>query len=123
LSDFALSLETAAKHENLSFIKERNEDFIAELEALLEKIGNALSHKGEQESSNRDELKEFRAKLSVLMTALDDMDAGSINQTLSDLQATAATKRESEAVRNISAKVLISDYDEAILMIKDLLSS
>jgi PAS domain S-box-containing protein len=123
LSDLAAGLEAAAKRENLTFIKTHSEDFITELELMLERIKNAvLKNNGSRDAGEDSEDTGIAEELAVLMKALEDMDAGAINQTLATLQKAARSERDSEAVRSISAKILVSEYEEAIDLIKVLLN-
>jgi CheY-like chemotaxis protein len=122
LAVFASFLETAGKQESLSLIKTRNDDFIDELESLLDRIRNALAVHRKNEDETGD-CESFYALLSILVKALEDMDAGVINQTLSDLQKNACSEKFKDSVRNLSAKVLMSEYDEAAEYIKEMLTS
>jgi signal transduction histidine kinase/ABC-type amino acid transport substrate-binding protein/CheY-like chemotaxis protein/HPt (histidine-containing phosphotransfer) domain-containing protein len=122
LADFAATLETAGKQENLNFIKSRNDDFIDELELMLEKINSAVSAYKESGASGQGSEEEFHKDLGVLAKAIENMDAGAINQTLANLKKTARSKKNNEVMRNLSTKILMSEYDEAVEIIKMLIS-
>ncbi|MCL2019638.1 MAG: ATP-binding protein [Oscillospiraceae bacterium] len=123
LSGFAYTMELAAKQEDLSFIKARNDDFLTELDALLGRIKKAISAHGTKRGNKGSADGELlKAELEKLTDALEEMNAGAINAAVGTLQKITRTDRFSGMVRNISTKILMSEYEEAIELIEELLN-
>jgi PAS domain S-box-containing protein len=126
ISKFAYTLELAAKEEDLTFINKRTGEFLAELNALLDRIKKALTVNGSQNGSldSREIVSagHLKAELSKLADALKAMDAGAINSVIGTLQKNAGDERLAGIIRSIAAKILMSEYDEAAELVQGLLS-
>ena len=123
LAEIAETLEMAGKREDLVFIESRNGKFLTALESLLGRINDVISaRKVNRDEENRSFDKQtYKAELIKLRTALENMDAGVINETVDILKKISYTEDYAAAVRNISNNVLIAEYDEAVALIESLL--
>jgi PAS domain S-box-containing protein len=120
LSQFAYELEYAAKQGDSAAIKQRNNEFLADLSVLLDRIKAAVS--ASHDSSKPIDAELLKPQLMKLAGALEEMNAGAINSAINELHRNARGERLAEAVRSISAKVLMSEYGEAIELVRRLLS-
>ena len=125
LSKAAYDLEMAANRRDLVFIDAHNAEFLTALELLLGRISDALSEcmEGREKSKEPIDVEAFKSELINLKTALENIDAIATNQTIDNLQKIAHQKDISTAIRNISNKVLMADYDEAIALVESLLQA
>jgi len=122
LSDFAKGLESAGKNNSFDFIFKNNENFIIELEKLLKYLGIIIAENTKEKSElDNQDIIFLKNSLSELKTALDNMDAEKINNLLKELESKIWDKTNRENINKISQLVLISDYDEAIELINNIL--
>ncbi|MDR2532100.1 MAG: response regulator [Oscillospiraceae bacterium] len=121
LSGFAYTMELAARQDDSAFIKTRNDEFTANLNALLGRIKEAVSAYEAERGESRESSGLLKAELNKLLKALHDMDAGAINLAIGTLQKIAREEKTAGTVRSISTKILMSDYDEATELIQGLL--
>jgi HPt (histidine-containing phosphotransfer) domain-containing protein len=122
LSGFAYAMELAAKQGDSAFIKARNDEFIASLNALLGRIKEAGTEYAETRTGKEfSDSKNLKEELNRLKAALADMNAGVINSAIGALQAIARSESLAGTVRSISTKILMSEYDEAQELIDELL--
>jgi len=122
LSGLAYTMELAAKQEDITFIKMRHDEFITMLDALLVRIKQAISahgkRRGSKDSANAELIK---PELIKLMDALRALDAGAMNSAIGTLQKLARAENLAGTVRNISTKILMSEYDEAMELAEEML--
>ena len=124
LSEAAKELEMAGVRNDLSFIGEHNASLVMGLESLLNKIKNAVSQAKETAGKNRAPYSKetLKAELEKLKTALDVLDAGTINNTIDSLRNAAYPDDIAAVIESLSEKILIGEYDEASELIKNMQS-
>jgi len=121
LSGRAAALEEFAGHGELNMVKARNAEFIAALEQLLGNIGKALKvYKNKKKTPSSSGTDTLSSDLSQLKTALKNMDAGSINRMTDRLKKMSYVENAS-AIKMLTGKILMAEYDEAAALIDDLL--
>jgi len=124
LSEAARVLEEAADNEDSDFVEKNNYGFLADLQSLLDRINEVLSsfRKSTGEKKKEADAETTKADLDNLKTAINDLDAGSINDIIERLkQATQGDAMEA-VITDISDNVLIAEYDRALDLINGLLS-
>ncbi|MCL2767570.1 MAG: response regulator, partial [Synergistaceae bacterium] len=123
LSNAAYALEMAANQGDLAFINANNDEFLTALELLIERINDVVSKHIENRENNKEpiDVEAFKSELANLKKVLENVDAAAINKTVENLQKIACQKDTSLVIRNISNKILMADYEEAIEMIESLL--
>jgi len=124
LSEAAKVLEEAADNEDLGFVEKNNPVFLTDLRLLLDRINYVLSSfKKTTGEKNYDKNTETtRAELVKLKTAINDLDAGSINDTIEGLRQSSQGDAIETVITDISDNILIAEYDKAIELIDGLLS-
>jgi signal transduction histidine kinase/CheY-like chemotaxis protein/PAS domain-containing protein len=129
LSGAAREMETAGRRGDLGFIEARGAEFLESMGSLLKNIsgilpgrvsGNAgqVSGNGAGEGEFKD-AEALESKLAVLKEALAVLDVGVINSAVDELMGLPADI--SAAVRGISRKILVSEFDEALALAENLL--
>ncbi|MDR2559182.1 MAG: response regulator [Oscillospiraceae bacterium] len=120
LSKLAYNLEYASKHGDTAFVNKSNGLFLDDLNELLVRIKQAVSssHNGTEPT----DMNLLKPGLTALAKALEEMDAGAINSAINELHKNARNEKIAEAVRGISAKILMSEYNEAAESVKKLLA-
>jgi CheY-like chemotaxis protein/HPt (histidine-containing phosphotransfer) domain-containing protein len=124
LSGQAKELEMAGERKDLDFIRAYNGNFIDDLHTLLVNINNALvKYKESHKSSDYSlDLNSIRERLSILVKALDEFNAGTINDTIDDLKKASLPDDLGAVIGDIYEKILVSEYEEATAVIKSLLN-
>ena len=120
LSEAASALEKAGETEDQRYIEQNTPYLLADLDTLLRNINDVLTmckESGENSKSVYD-VKLLIPKLEELMTALDVLDAGTINSAIDSLQKLTKANDAGNVVQDLSEKILIGEYDEAIELIK-----
>jgi len=123
VSELAQELESAGIRNDLAFIEEHNAEFMAALEALLEKINGRLSLRAaayKEADAYINNVKMFKSELGRLKAAIDEMDGITISEATDKLQKSAYTEVISDVVKDISNKILMAEYDEAVALIESL---
>jgi len=119
LSKAAKALEAAGGLEDLDFIKEHIPEFLKTMNSLLSRIHDFLmTREPDDEPLNTAALKD---DLINLKDALLNMDVSLVNVTVDSLQKLSATGDAAGKIRSISNKILVAEYDEAILLIESFL--
>jgi signal transduction histidine kinase/CheY-like chemotaxis protein/HPt (histidine-containing phosphotransfer) domain-containing protein len=124
LSEAARVLEEAADNEDSDFVTKNNAGFLADLQSLLDRIKGVLASfrknsGGEKKESDAEATK---ADLDSLKTAINDLDAGSINDIIERLKQSTQGDDMEAVITDISDNVLIAEYDRALELINGLLS-
>ena len=127
LSKLAGSLENAGINNDLHFIEEQNVLFTNAAKKLLENISVALdayaAHSLAIAQNNADTMpnneEAIKEKLRALRIALENIDIGSINNTVDELMQLTRTIEEKNAIREISQHILMFEYAEACGLIDD----
>ena len=123
LSGQAKELEMAGEQKNMDFIKTHHEQFLSNLGLLLDEISKAIMKRKEDKkaeiiSFNPESIKPM---LNILKTALNDLDAAIINKTIEELSEGEYPDNIGDIINNINEKILICEYENAILLIDNLL--
>ena len=123
LSEAARALEMAGEKNDLDFIHSHNDMFLIDLKSFLGKLKSALSifKKSEKEKNKPMDLELLKRELIQLKTALNSLDAGAINRIVDSLQDMALPNNIGAAVEDISASILLAEYDKAAAIIDTLL--
>ncbi|GHU75624.1 hypothetical protein FACS1894188_06850 [Clostridia bacterium] len=124
LSKLAALLEDAAKSKDMAFIHKNNSRFLAMLETLVSDIRvNVISKLDKVEKSDGDDDIPFLIEtLKTLKTAVDDMDMGTIDKLLAELEAKTWDSSIGEVLEEISNNILLFEYDEVTAAIENLIS-
>jgi HPt (histidine-containing phosphotransfer) domain-containing protein len=125
MSEFAKSLELAGKNEDVMFITENNDEFFESIRALLENIKPVLAKATEDNEAAAGEvdLGKLKDDLAKLRDALDQMDIGTVDSIVTQLQAQKFTGNVRDMVEGIFHCILMFEYDDATAKIDELLSS
>jgi len=128
LSNAAKALEFAGKAEDTKFIKENNFKFLKELDVLLANINhvtntNRVTNTNFAQSSDDTSREEFITKLSELKEAIEKMDAILTDKVMGELKDMFCGSENAGKFEQISAHILLCEYDEAINIIDNLLLS
>ena len=123
LSDFAKSLEMAGKSGSFDFIAEHNGEFLAEFEKLLLNINAAVAGGGERDKAELEagDAEFLKTALAELKTALENMEAGKINNLIKELENRTFDRKNNAAISKLSRLILVSDYDEAVTLIEGMI--
>jgi HPt (histidine-containing phosphotransfer) domain-containing protein len=124
LSETAKVLEAAGERNDTGFIEKNNGLFLTELETLLSKIHDTLSLYRTNTEGNDSVLniEVLKSDLVNLKTAINELDAGTINETIEKLRVLAQGDAIGDIIASISDDILIAEYDNAIASIDALLS-
>jgi signal transduction histidine kinase/CheY-like chemotaxis protein len=118
LSEKAKTLEKAGKDKNYSFIKSHTAKFLTTLETLLSDISDVLSANRSKGSVDFELLK---LELGRLKEALSVLDPIAIDKATNALQEFNGGDRTGRTIENILQNILIGEYDEAAVMIDNLI--
>jgi len=124
LSDAARVLEAAGKGGDRQFIDSHNPVFLSDLEALLTNIDDYLKTANAATQTGSVDMEAMKSELSRLKAAIDAMNAGAINEAAKKLKPFVRADIDasvSAAVDKILENTLIGEYDEAVLLIDNLL--
>jgi len=121
LSKASAVLEQAGERQDKEYIEAHTPELLASLEAMLHNIMNVLVLREDKSENNKYDMEELRLELSVLKEALESFDAGTINKsvdTLCDIVRSGSLKGR---ILDISEKVLVGEYEDALDIIEELL--
>lgn len=121
LSGCAAKLELAGKNNDQTYIEGANEVFLQDLIILLDNISAVIGMNTEPAKDSLSE-EHFREQLLLLKKALDDMDAVAMDNILSVLQSGTVDSARTAPLERLVQHVLLCDYDEAEVLIADLLA-
>ncbi|MCL2636793.1 MAG: ATP-binding protein [Oscillospiraceae bacterium] len=121
ISDFAYELEFAAGCDDSATVSKLHSEFLNDLNELLSRIKEAVPASASNDDITAEEVALLKPQLEKLAKALDKMDAGAMNSVISELQKNARSEKLADAIRNISTKILISEYGEAAKLVQELL--
>ena len=121
LSAAAKTLEIAAMQGNITFIKERNMQFLMDSEMLLANINMVLTEERGDERKTTIDIESLKAKLYNLRAAIDAFDSVAINKAVGSLRELKYTPDASADIGIILQSILIGDYDQATESIDSLL--
>ena len=123
LSEAAKALEMAGTRNDADFIETHGNLFLAELETLLTRIDDALlSHsKNTKAKAEPLDVQQFTSELIKLKAAINDLDAGTINETIEGLRELTHGEAVESIIVDMFDDILIAEYDRAIASIDSLL--
>jgi len=123
LSADAKALEMAGRQENLDYIKTHTPQFLTNLEMLLSHIHNRLlvRNRSRKEEGSDIDTAELKAILVKLKTAINTLDAGTMNSTIEELQKLKLADNVNGILRSISKHILLTEYDKALALTESLL--
>ena len=122
LSALAKALEIAGDQGDMTYIEAHNPYFLQNMESLLDKINDFLitaAKNSKTETFINTEM--LKSKLSELNTALVNFDAGGMNTIIESLLELTQDTDIHPAIRKISDKILISEYEGAAALVDTLL--
>lgn len=118
IANLAKTLEFAGKNEDIEFIRKNNAQFIGELQALLDNIGQTLlSNRKSVSESDVGLLKEYASKLK---DALSELDIGEIDAVTDELNGRSWDNQTNETLETIMNRILVCEYGEALELIDEL---
>jgi len=123
LSEIAATLEKAGERRDTEYIELHTPILLAALKAMLVQINDvlAINKESSENGGNLCDMETLIPKLEELMAALEVLDAGTINKSIDELQNLTKTDASGAAIQNISEKILIGEYEEALESVKILL--
>jgi len=122
LSEAAKTLEEAGDNEDSDFVKTHNNGFLADLRSLLDRINEVLSSFKKNSGEKKKDTEATKAELVNLKTAINDLDAGSINDIIEELRQSTQGDDMENVITDISDNILVAEYDRALELINGLLS-
>ena len=115
LSDRAAKLEAAGHKGDMAVIAAHNEDFLARLLFLTERINLALPAlpRLQQTAASDDDLAGLPQALAKLEKALEVMDAGEVEKNMARLRQKAWPDRMEQTLAAVEGRIAVYDYAEA----------
>jgi signal transduction histidine kinase/CheY-like chemotaxis protein len=125
LSSQAGGLEVAGETGDARYIESNSEEFLLSLGSLLDSLEMELEKQGAGHDGWQGQAgaKEAVRELTMLKEALEGLDAGSIDRALGKLQGMVRGGAVRATMREISEKILMAEYDEAISLVEVLLQT
>jgi len=121
LSSFAKALELAAKNENLNYIRKNHETFTDEFRALLSNIRYVVAPEGKQASAVVLDSDFIKERLKKLRGALVEFDIEAADNILAALLGEQLDTATGEMLERVSNKILICEYDQALVIVEEML--
>ncbi len=112
-SEAAKALEMAGRKEDVSFIEKNAPDLIFSLEVLLGNINKYMKTLSVSNHTEQISTEELRSKLLILRDALDNMDIGTADKILEEIQAKNLPEEAQVLMDSVSQDILIFEYEEA----------
>jgi HPt (histidine-containing phosphotransfer) domain-containing protein len=124
LSAAARELEMAGERRDLIFIEENTSPFLVSFESMLHSINHVVKKYREAQKDTTESLnvEAINSDLVKLKTALETLDASTINTTIDNLKKLAGTGDIGDAIESLSENILMAEYDKAIEIIESLVS-
>ena len=127
LSVIAAQLEAAGDRKDLDYLVKNNEHFVSGISRLLTNIKAVLTESaksaGEGKEETEKETEQFVETLEELKTALEEMNAGTMNRAVGKLLNDALSEQSLSTVRLISKHILMAEYDDAEQIVGNLISA
>ena len=124
LSSFAKTLELAAKNENSDYIRNNHEAFTDEFKTLLSNIRYVAAPENKPANAAAAPDMEFIKKhLAELRDALVEFDIEAADNALSLLLGEQLDAATGELLERVSNKILICEYDQALVIVEGMLGS
>jgi len=121
LSKAAAILEQAGEKQDKEYIESHTPALLASLETLLDNIMNVLKLMQEDSENDSYDMEKFRSELVILKEALESFDAGTINKSVEILNNIVHSGSIKRSIVEISERILIGEYEEALDVIESLL--
>ncbi len=122
LSSFAKALELAAKNENLNYIRKNHETFADEFRTLLSNIRYVVAPENKSVANAVvPDTKSINEHLVKLRNALVEFDIEAADNTLSALLGEPLDAETGEMLERVSNKILICEYDQALVLVENML--
>jgi HPt (histidine-containing phosphotransfer) domain-containing protein len=121
LSKEAAILEQAGERQDKKYIESHTPVLLSSLETILENIMNVLVLRQEDSENDNFDMEQLRAELAILKEALESFDAGTINKSVETLNGIVHSGSIKRSIVEISERILIGEYEEALDIIKILL--
>ena len=121
LAETAAILEQAGERQDKEYIGAHTPAFLAALEVMLRDIMNVLVIRQSKIEKDSYDTKEFNMELSILKEALKSFDAGTINKSVENLENIVRSGSVRRHILDISEKILIGEYEEALDIVEKLL--
>ena len=120
LSETAKTLEIAGKQGDMLFIHAHNAAFMLDLETLLSSIQAVILQTDIEDRQHSTDMESLKAELSELKASLTAFDSFTMHKTVNGLERFTRIAGIGAVVEDILYKVLIGEYDEAIVLIDSL---
>ena len=123
LSEAARVLEAAGEKGDAEFINTRHDQLVADLNSLLKDIRDVrdANRSKSKEAASTFDMEKLKPDLAMLKKALNDLDAGTMNNTIENLRKFSSPEEISAIIDSISEKILLGEYEEAAALIEPLL--
>jgi HPt (histidine-containing phosphotransfer) domain-containing protein len=121
MSSFAKALELAAKNDNLNYIRKNHETFTDELRVLLNNIRYVVAPEGKQANAVIPDSEFIKNHLKKLRDALVEFDIEAADHVLSVLLRESLDTATGEMLERVSNKILICEYDQALVIVEGML--
>jgi len=122
LSSFAKALELAAKNENLDYIRDNHETFTDEFKTLLSNIRYVVTPENKPANTVAPDTALIKKRLAELRDALVAFDIETADNTLAMLLGEPLDAATGELLERVSNKILICEYDQALVIVERMLS-
>jgi len=123
LAEAAAVLEQAGERKDKEYIELHTPALLASLDALLRNIMNVLVLRRDRNENGKYDVSELKTELAVLKEALESFDAGTINKSVDALGNIVPSGGVKQQILDISEKILIGEYEEAMDIVDRLLKT
>jgi CheY-like chemotaxis protein len=125
LSEEARALEAAGENKDAGFIEKNTDSFLINFELLLNRINSALTELNDipNEEAGFVNTEMLIPDLVSLKTAIEALDAGTINNIIDSLRELALPKDTSDIIREIYDNLLVAEFDSAVALIDTLIQT
>jgi len=120
ISARAAELEAAGKAVNTAFVREHLPAFVQQLAELARTIEKALENKEPENSSGSSSLFAYFSLFEKLAKALEAQRTAEIDQVLDELNKKPLDAKTRETLERISDEVLMTEFDNALRIIKEI---
>jgi signal transduction histidine kinase/DNA-binding NarL/FixJ family response regulator len=121
LSEQAARLELAGKDNDYDFIENSTGMFLRELSTLITVIGAKLDER--KKSNVTIDIEVLRTDLQILKKALEEFDTITVDEMVEQLAIAGQENEIQSQIDKVAEKILIMEYDTAVVMIDMLLET
>jgi HPt (histidine-containing phosphotransfer) domain-containing protein len=122
ISAKAAKLEAAGKNADINFIQEHLPVFVQQLAELVINIKKILEYKKSDDTSEPSLLTDNSPLFEELAEALKKQNAAEIDRLLAELDKISPDSETREALEKISDEVLMTEFDNALKIVNNLIS-